>query len=300
MATLGPVNARTPVPLWVRALQKVDRLAWASYRAQEVIRDEVLLAWLDPSLRYVVTQQAYRSQDTYLPGGHHHEHGLFDWEEAALAKAPFPQPPQGLPEAARPARWLVTAAGGGREARVLAERGFAVDAFEPNDVLLAGAREVASRHPSLHVHEGTYADFVRAAEGRGGPLASLATRRFDAVLLGWGSITHLVEPAEHRAVLDAVKILAPDAPVLASFFLRTDAPQGRAARARLRLKRAFRALGGRTAPDGLLYETAGGFVYWFTEREIRALAEAAGYVVVSFSPHSFPHAVLLPIGRALP
>lgn len=282
------------MPLWVRALQKVDRIAWASYRAQEVVRDEVLLAWLDPALRDVVTQQAYRSQDTYLPGGHHHEHGLFDWEDAALSKAPFPQPGDGS------ARWLVTAAGGGREARVLASRGFSVDAFEPNDVLLAGARDVASRHPSLRVHEGTYADFARATRGEGGPLAAIAEARFDAVLLGWGSITHLVEPALHREVLDAVKIVAPNAPVLASFFLRTDEPQGRAARARVKLKGAFRALGGRATPPGLLYETAGGFVYWFTEREIRALAEAAGYVVVAFAPHPFPHAVLLPLGRALP
>lgn len=294
----GGVNVRTPVPLWVRALQKVDRIAWASYRAQEVLRDEVLLAWLDPALRDVVTQQAYRSQDTYLPGGHHHEHGLFDWEEAALAKAPFPQPP--LQPEGGPARWLVTAAGGGREARVLAARGFSVDAFEPNDVLLAGAREVAARHPSLRVHEGDYADFGRAARGEGGPLAAVGEARFDAVLLGWGSITHLVDPAAHRALLDAVKIVAPKAPVLVSFFLRTDEPQGRAARARLKLKGAFQALGGRAAPPGLLYETAGGFVYWFTEREIRALAEAAGYVVVAFAPHPFPHAVLLPLGRALP
>ena len=50
------VNARTRVPLWVRALQRVDRIAWASYRAQEVVRDEVLIAWLDPTLRIGVRQ----------------------------------------------------------------------------------------------------------------------------------------------------------------------------------------------------------------------------------------------------
>jgi hypothetical protein len=292
-ATLRVVNERRRIPLWVRALQTVDRAAWATYRAQEVLRDELMLAWLDPSLRDVVTQQAYRSQETYLPGGFHHEHGLFDWEEAAIAKPPFP-------ETGAKARWLLSAAGGGREARVLAERGFEVVAFEPNDVLLKGARAVASRFPSLSVYEATYADFVAATKGRGGPLADALTRPFDAVLLGWGSITHLLDPAEHRAVLDAVKIAAPDAPVLMSFFLRADEPRGRAARARRTLREGFRSAGGRSAPPGLLYETSGGFVYWFTEREIRDLAESAGYVVVSFSPHPFPHAVLLPLGRRLP
>ena len=32
--------------------------------------------------------------------------------------------------------------------------------------------------------------------------------------------------------------------------------------------------------------------------EIRDLAEASGYVVASFSPHPFPHVVLVPLGRS--
>jgi hypothetical protein len=286
------------VPLWVRAVQAVDRVAWASYRAQEVLRDELLLAWLDPALRYTVTQQAYRSQETYLPGGFHHEHGLFDWEDAALSKPPFPAPPTAT--TTRPARWLVTAAGGGREARILAERGYSVVGFEPNDVLLAGAREVARRLPNFSVFEGTYDDLVEAANLGGGPLGEAVREPFDAVVLGWGSVTHLVDPSEHRAVLDAVKKVAPTAPVLISFFLRSDQPQGRAARARRKVRGAFQALGGRAVADGLLYETSGGFVYWFTESEMRRLAERAGYVVASYSPHPFPHAVLVPLGRTEP
>lgn len=278
----------TKLPLWVRALQLTDRLAWYAYRAEEITREEIFRAWLRPELRAAVTEQAYAKQTSYLPGGATYEQGLFDWEDKALSAPPFPE--QG--------RILLGAAGGGRELRVLCERGFEVVAFEPNAILRAGAEAVACDCPTARVWAGTYGDFVAAAEGGAGPLAPVvAAGPFDAVVLGWGSFTHVLSRAEQVALLRAARRAAPSGPVLVSFFLRPSAPpNGRSEKLRGGLRALFSALGGRTPAEGLSYEMSGGFVYYFTEDEIHELAFESGYEVKSLRASPFPHAVLVPLG----
>lgn len=274
------------VPLWVRALQRADRLAWYAFHGYEVLREELLFAWLDPSERDTVTQHAYRAQSAYLPGGTTFDRGLFDWERSLLER----------PEIPRSGRVLLTAAGGGRELEGLAQRGYEVTAFEPNSVLRAGATQVAARH-SARVLDGVYADLTDAVEGRG-PLAELRDRSpFDLVVLGWGSITHVLDESARDALLRAVRALAPGAPVITSFFLRPDgAPRGRTERLRDALRSAFARLGAPNTevPPGLAYESGGGFVYAFTEAEVQSMAHRAGYAVAVLDASPFPHALLVP------
>lgn len=280
------------LPLWVRAMQLGDRLSWYAFRFEEVTREEIFRAWLRPELRAAVTEHAYARQASYLPGGATYERGLFDWEEEALSKPPFPA--QG--------RVLLGAAGGGRELAVLCARGFEVVAFEPNVMLRAGANAVARQYPNAHVYPGTYGDFVAAAKHGAGLLApALEGGGFDAVILGWGSFTHVLTREEQAAVLRAARRAAPTAPVLVSFFLRPEGggPNGRSERLRARLRSIFSALGGHTPPEGVAYEMDGGFVYLFTEEEIHDLAFKAGYEVTSLKASPFPHAVLVPLEGAL-
>jgi hypothetical protein len=280
------------VPRWVRAIQKVDRLAWYAFHGYEVLRDELLLSWLDARQRSAVIDRAYRDQRVYLPGGATFERGLFSWERALLAR----------PEVPRAGRVLLGAAGGGRELKALIERGFEPVAFEPNPVLREGAEQVAREHPAAGaiVLDGVYADLEPAVVAAG-PLAALAARApYDLVVLGWGSITHVLTHDEQRSLLVAARALAPRAPLITSFFLRPDVGYGgRTEQLRTTLRSVFSALG---APNqhiepGLAYEAGGGFVYAFSESEVQAIAHEAGYAVVLLESSPFPHALLVPHER---
>ncbi|HVJ93453.1 MAG TPA: methyltransferase domain-containing protein [Labilithrix sp.] len=280
----------TRLPLWVRALQWTDRLAWYAYRTEEVTRDALLLTFLRPELRAELTAQLYDKQVAYLPGGATHQKGLFEWEESALSTHPFPK--QG--------RILLGAAGGGRELRVLCERGFEVVAFEPNDTLRAGAEKVARHHPKAQVVAASYEDLVRAANEKTGLLAdALGAGHFDAVILGWGSLTHVLSRAEQLALLKAVRRSAPKGAVLISFFLRpATSAKGKSDRLRDTLSWLFSAMGKTQPAEGLAYEMNNGFVYSFTEDEIFELAMDAGYEVFRLQAWPFPHAVLVPLATA--
>jgi hypothetical protein len=273
------------LPRWVRALQTIDRAAYYGYRLHEIVRDELLFGFLDPRVWPEVTDTAYAALDTYLPGGSRFESGLFGWEEQALEHPAFP----------KRGRLLLGAAGGGRELRELSARGYEVVAFEPNERLLAGARAVGDSCGAI-VHQASYADLVRSQSGEG-PLASLRRAPpFDAIVLGWGSITHLLDPAEQDALFATLRKSWPRAPVLASFYTRVDpTPPSRSATLRRRLRDGLRHVGGRARPgDQLTYVYAGGFAYCFSEIEIEGLAARAGYDVAAFAVEPFGHALLVP------
>ncbi len=274
------------IPRWVTALQWAGKTAWYVYRTEEVVRDELLRAWLDPEVRPLVTERDYARASSYLPGGATFERGLFDWESDVLASLHFP----------KSGRILLGAAGGGRELLALSERGFEVVAFEPNARLRAGAEAVARAHPRASVIDATYADLVQAARGRTGPLADVvASGPFDGVILGWGSLTHLMTSEEHLELLKATRACAPCGPTLISFFMRPTAPNGNSERLRAGLRALFSTLGAKQPPDGIGYEMGTGFVYYFTEEEVHRLAFEAGYEVAHLRAHSFPHAVLKPL-----
>jgi hypothetical protein len=102
------------IPLWLRVLDAVANRAERAARLVGAIRDETVIAWTRPDDRTRLTSALFDRQRTYLPGGNTFAHGLFYWEREMLV-SPFPQ--QG--------RLLVGGAGGGREATVFADRGYA-------------------------------------------------------------------------------------------------------------------------------------------------------------------------------
>lgn len=276
------------LPVWVKLLRRIDRFAWYAYHAHEIVRDEVLFAWLRPELRGELTLLAYSDMATYLPGGATYQGGLFPWERQLLSHSLIP----------KGGRVLLGAAGGGRELLALAEAGYEVVAFEPNPTLLGGARATAERFPGTRVVSAAYGDLVQAATAGSGPLADLVKSHFDWVLLGWGSFTHVTEPADQLALLRALRALVPNGPVAFSFFLRKAGAEvpSRSQRLRDGARAALRRLGtNEPPPPGLGYEFGGGFVYNFTEADIGALAHASGYEVAHFDASAFPYAILRPI-----
>ena len=192
------------------------------------------------------------------------ERGLFDWErdwyDAALPPAP--------------ARVLVTAAGAGREVAALLARGYVVDAFEPVP-RLASACAALPRFGTVVVAD--HDDFVRAACGDGGgPAAPLGARAYDAVVVGWGSLAHLLTARDRVALLRACRAVSPRGPILASFFTaRAEPPpglRGRAARAAGGGLRRLRRLP--PPPRGVSLLWHAGFRRCSTRDEIEELAAA--------------------------
>ncbi|MRG97896.1 class I SAM-dependent methyltransferase [Polyangium spumosum] len=276
------------IPSWVRALLAADRLAHRLATAREGLRDELLLAWIPETDRAALTAALYARQRTYLPGGHRFESGLFTWEKRALDAPAFP----------REGRVLVGAAGAGREVVALLDRGYSVTAFDPCVDFVESARAlVQNRRAKILL--GSYDDLVAASEGRGGALASLAEPpSFDAVILGWGSLSHVLPASARLGLLRAVRTLAPRAVVLTSFQLRHDTEAKTETKGRLRdaLRRAFTTMGapGRSEPGDQFFPD-GGFFSYLSPDEIPRAAFEAGYEVALFEEGPYPHALLAPL-----
>ncbi|MFT3775551.1 MAG: nucleotidyltransferase family protein [Minicystis sp.] len=299
LAQPGPAvqDAAVPyrVPLWVRALLAVDHAAFRVENLREGLRDELLLAWIPPVHRASLTAALYSDQSTYLPGGHRFQAGLFPWEKRVIDGDCFP----------RSGRALVGAAGAGREMMALVERGFEVVAFDPCQPFVDAARTVAPPGRATVV-QASYADLVDAANGRGGPLAgAVAGGPFDAVVLGWGSLSHVMPSSARSDLLRAVRAVAPRAPVLASFALEPEKAQPLTGKGRVRdgLRRAFAALrapGVSEVGDHFFPNT--GFFSYLGSDEVVRLAWEAGYEVPLFEDAPYAHAVFVPLaaGRREP
>jgi hypothetical protein len=212
---------------------------------------------------------------------------LFAWERDWFARR-LPPPP---------ARLLVGGAGDGREAVALAAMGYRVDAFEPAP---RPAAACARRLPAGSlVVTCRYEDLSRAILDGAGGAASVFSRPYAAVLLGWGSLSHVLAPAERARVVETSARLSPEGPTLASFWMRAGAEGSAAGRA----EQAGRALGrrigrwrGAEPAGGLGFGWRYGFGHAFDRAEIEDLAARAGRRVLwEDASGGYPHATLQPV-----
>lgn len=270
------------LPLWARALERAGRAARIAQRADAVLREELLLAFLPPEHRDDYTLRSYSSLRAYLPGGTTFEAGLFDWELDLLAHPAIP----------RRGKVLLAGAGGGRELRALVERGYSVFGFEPADTLLEGAQAVAEEGPRALCVRGRFADLPLAVRGQG-PLAA-APAPFDLIYFGWGSFTHVTRAQEQLEVLQAASALGPRAPLVLSFWIRGQPLDSKTDRFRSRVRWLLARLGGTDPDPGVVVHDECGFAYCFQRSELESLAERAGYRVALLSEEHFAHALLLP------
>lgn len=193
---------------------------------------------------------------------------LTSWERTWFTSA--------LPPA--PARLLLAAAGDGRELAWLCESGYTVDAFEPAASHVAKLRAHAGERAEVAC--GSFAD-LGAAVLRAEPnsLSGFGQRSYAAVVLGWGSFTHVLDAGERAELLRACDRLAGAGPVLASFWLRGEGP------IRSRAQQLGAAIGNRlsslrgvssTQPAGQVFRPHCGFAHEFTRDEVEGLARDVG------------------------
>jgi hypothetical protein len=182
-------------------------------------------------------------------------------------------------------RVAVTGAGGGREVLALLRQGFDVVGYEPNANLVRVGNE-------LLADEGLPA-CLRVAPRSGWPEEPDAA--FDAVIVGWGSYTHIRGRQVRIAFLTEARRRMPDGgPLLASFWDRT--VSARYYRTISRVGNVLRRL----RRDRLLDQgDALGemFVHFFDRDEIAREFAAAGFCLQSFETEGYARAVGTTKGR---
>lgn len=209
---------------------------------------------------------------------------LFDWEERWFDRY-LPPPEAG--------EILAGGVGAGREVVALQQRGHAVVAFEPSLEMAAVAKE----RTNTNITHASYADLVTAHENAltfGG--RDLSQVEFSAVLLGWGSLTHVLEEAEAEAILRTLDAMCPQGPLLASFLTTAIrggsndrvARYGHAIGARLRLLRGLSPM--QASTEVVLDPHVGFLRFW----DPNVLAEMLPHRRMEFVPTPYPHAIFFP------
>jgi hypothetical protein len=175
--------------------------------------------------------------------------------------------------------------------------GYEVWAFEPSPELVRGGHAAITADDRVVLVEGDYSDLVALAHGKAGRLASFAGQRFDAVILGWGSLSYVYPHAKRLELLEAIRTLAPDAPVMLSFIprLASAGENGKSAALRRALRRVLPRAGAQNEIDGgEVFVPWGGFACALSPDEIRALARATGYRTILIESEPYGHALLSP------
>jgi hypothetical protein len=259
---------------WLRAYTKLDQRVERVRSAFALFAEGFVLTAFDAGEQSDLTIGIY-------DGLSRRAEALYQWETVWFGAA-LPPPP---------ARLLVGAAGLGREVSALRKLGYDVDAFEPAPRSLpALATEVA---PGIAL-SGTYRDLICAQRGEPSPLEPLVARRYDAVLLGWGSLSHVLDTGERRALFEACAALCPRGPILASFLYMDGelAPTGRAQALGTRLGAAIAKARGaevRSSTHTDIFLPHGGVLHAFNREELEALGSQIERTL-DFATGSYPHA----------
>ncbi len=259
------------------------RISQALFRAIAALGDMligVMETSLDTPEKEHLTLRLYdMASEQYAVSG-----GLFPWEASWYGEV-LPPPP---------AKILLTAAGSGREAAALMRSGYTVDAAEPVDKFVT---ECAGLQGIGDFFKADHDAIVRGFLDGTGPAAALRGRTYDAVIIGWGSFAHIINPEKRRQLLDVCHALTPRGPILLSFFADTvrinqETRAIRFGRTAGRLLARFRGISPERDVNDLFLWHAG-FLHRYTEGELAGLANPLGRRV-TFSADPYGHATFLP------
>ncbi|MEI9939906.1 MAG: hypothetical protein WDO69_22020 [Pseudomonadota bacterium] len=259
---------------------ELDRIARVLAIAREELAFRILAEkdWLE------LGRLLYDRSAKYALGSEHNESGLFAFERGAIQKA-FPPPPASL---------LVGACGGGRELFALIERGYRIAAaYDP----VASFVEALRADPRLLESKDRLCVGPHQAIESMAPIAELRRRGnpVDAVIIGWGSYTHLLGTERRIEFLRSLRTLCPHGPVLVSFFVEMAAEAERPRRFRSKLRRILGTSAAMVETGDGLHRGTGG-VHYFTEASFATEVAKAGYHVREWQEHDFAaaHAILIP------
>lgn len=220
-------------------------------------------AWIDERVYAAATEQV-GGASTYFDDRYNLQ-GLFDWEAEAIGSAFRPG-----------SKVLVTSAGAGREVIALAEMGFDVVAYEPNETLAEAGNDLLAR---LALEARILPAGRNVFPAGAGPC--------DGVVIGWGAYNHIPGSTRRVALLrDARARISAGDPLLVSFHVRdASSRQFRITAAIANVIRRIRRRPPVEIGDGLRLN----YQHHFTRREIEQELEAAGFRVTLFAerPYGF-------------
>jgi hypothetical protein len=258
-----------------------------SYSAIERARSALILGFASEAVINCFNDLAYGRDLSYHPESSTFRRGLFAWEERTIAIY-FPPPP---------ARVLIGGAGGGREAIVLAEKGYEVTAFEPCASLAAAMSCCFAGHLNIKIYRARYEDMPHLFPARpDAPSMTLeAGSNFDAAVLGWGSYSHLRTEAQRIRALSSFRHYV-HGPILLSFSKPLDTPS-HTGRFRSAVKKWLK----RDSND--FFSVYSGFTHAVRVAELEAAARQSGLKIVHLNEGRTadalsPHAVLVPVDFA--
>ncbi len=258
-----------------RAFAPSRRAFRRSIKGANALFDGVWLGLLGADGLAAVDERFYRSlgarggEPAIFAGEGHNASGLSDWESNAIERWFAPG-----------SHVVVTAAGGGREVLALAERGFHVTGYEPNQALVtAGCMLLAER------------DLLGSAslELSARDVFPPQAPRCHGVVVGWGSYIHLQGRRRRVSMLSHARArLDPGAPLLVSFWERP--PADRYLRVVRGCAAPLRALRGLPPPE-LGDSMRDTYVHWFTREEIESELAQAGFALAHYAAEPYAHAV---------
>ena len=285
------VGVLRPMGLWARlviqllsSVSRIDNLARAAQqRWWELVGKAAVAALSVAELEYL-TVRLYELRSRHA---RRDRRGLFWWEHYWFRRR--------LPSA--PTRVLVGGAGSGREVRALVRAGYVVDAFDPclGAVGLCAA-EVGAGGVVLR---GDYDALCGAVLSRqsNSPLESLASQRYGAILLGWGSLSHVLRPESRARLLRACHSLCPEGPILASFWSH-EVSEGLPEGERPDFQKTAEPMEEGEFHGSLVFRPWCGVAIYLHRRHVMELGLEVGRPV-AWERHSnvFPHATFLPPSR---
>jgi len=206
----------------------------------------------------------YDQRGSYLSADYNLD-GLFEWERRII-KEYFPSK----------GTLAVLGAGGGREVIGLSELGFEVAGYECHPSLLAAGVQL--------LRENNISGTLQPMERDRCPQLP---EGLDGIIIGWGAYM-LIQGRNRRIDLlrDLRLAVAPGSAMLLSFFARLASPWRY--RLAMRFARPFRTVLGREMVEEGDY-LAPNWVHFFTEEEVRAELEAAGWELLTYrtSPYGY-------------
>lgn len=258
-----------------------------SYKAIDRARSAIILGFASEAVANCFNDLAYDRDLSYHPESPTFRRGLFAWEERTIATY-FPPPP---------ARVLIGGAGGGREAIVLAEKGYEVTAFDPCASLAAAMSCCFAGRLNIKIYRARYEDMPHLFPARpDAPSMTLeAGSSFDAAVLGWGSYSHLRTEAQRIRALSSFRRYV-HGPILLSFTKSLDTPS-HTGRFRSAVKKWLK----RDSND--FFSVYSGFTHAVRVAELEAAARQSGLKIVHLNEGRTadalsPHAVLVPVDFA--
>ena len=263
-----------------RALRRYARIRnelTKGLRQADTLLGDLLYDALTDSEKDDITRSCYETTTHLLGTG---SQTLFDWEREWFERD-LPPPP---------ARILITGAGWGREAFELCRMGYEVVAFEP--AITDAALSSQPQEWPLSFIRADFEDFVQAQLENQWNILSVCAKPFDAVLLGWGSLTHVLSSSKRLRVFQAASAAAPKGPILGSVWMRESGSDKRIHAVRMAAQEVSRLVGrirgvDPSEPQDFAFSTSFGFGVYLTHAE---LSEQCSAVNRSLSFYRQPYA----------